>query len=698
MRASAPVSRLLRRLLGALLVAGLAVAGLLAATAGATTTTAPPAKLAAVGPTDPVTGFPSWYRDSLGVSTTPCVDGTDPLCGLAAGVMPNPTQPTVFPTNYPNEAFYSSATATITLPGGGKAELVTGLEASFSTAGRVTPGQQVTFGRVRLRIDTPTAGHYTITHPYGVDEFDVPAGGTRTINYTEDVGLGTANFTGALAARTNPFLSWDTGLVTGPSGGQYLGDPAVPHRVTGSALGTNFFRIDGPGIGGTGVGTVQTDLFTVTGKVASRMGLDPGTPSYTRTATGGFVDVFAGSAGGQVLTLTGAGLSSTTLRGDTTGHYFGRAAFTGTPPAEVTVSNVSDRPATTATVKLVDRVVVSRADYDATARTLTVQAASGDAVVAPGLSADGYGPLDSSGHGVFTAVDAPQATLQVSSGHGGHGSAPVLVTGGARSADQVVAVAGPDRTVTQGQVVTLDGSASLHATGLAWTQTSGTTVALTGADTATASFTAPSSGGTLVFRLTAQGPGGPLTDDVTVTVGAVAPPVANAGADRTVLVGDAVTLDASASTGAASYTWTQTAGTTVTLAAAGTARPTFTMPRSTTPLTFRLAATGPGGSATDTVVISATPDPITVTTATYRSGKREWRISGTAGVVAGNSVTVWLGPTLGGVKVGTSVVDTAGAWSVRLTGSNIVPGTPPTVTIESTRGGVRLAAPVTVSK
>jgi hypothetical protein len=365
-----------RRLLGALTVAVMTVAGVLGVgfTAGANPTTVPPSKLAAVGPTDPVTGFPSWYRDSKGVSTTPCVEGTDPLCGLAAGVMPDPTKPAVFPTNFPNESFYASAGAKITLPGGGTAELVTGLEAAFATAGKVTPGQQVTFGRVRLRVDTPSAGHYKITHPYGVDEFDVPAAGTKTINFTEDVGIGGTGFAGALGSRVNPFLTWDTGLVTGPSGGQYLGDPAVLHKVTGSALGTDFFRVEGPGLTG---GAAQTDLFTVTGKVAVRMGLDPGAPAYTRTsADGGVIDVFAGSATGQFLQATVPGGAPTTLRADGTGRYFARLAFTGEPPAQLTVSNVSDRPVTTATLPLVDRVVISQAAYDVDRRELTVQAAS----------------------------------------------------------------------------------------------------------------------------------------------------------------------------------------------------------------------------------------------------------------------------------------------------------------------------------
>ena len=89
--------------------------------------------------------------------------------------------------------------------------------------------------------------------------------------------------------------------------------------------------------------------------------------------------------------------------------------------------------------------------------------------------------------------------------------------------------AGGDQRVAQGAAVTLDGSASGGAWGTnvtyQWTKTSGATVTLSGADTDSASFPAPSSDGDLVFTLTVTGKGGSTytytdTDTATVRVGA----------------------------------------------------------------------------------------------------------------------------------------------------------------------------------
>ena len=90
-------------------------------------------------------------------------------------------------------------------------------------------------------------------------------------------------------------------------------------------------------------------------------------------------------------------------------------------------------------------------------------------------------------------------------------------------AGQPVADTGADRTVEPGAAVTLDGSASADPDGgaltYAWTQVSGETVTLSGADTVQATFTAPMEPGVLVFRLTVTDPGGlSAVDTVTVTV------------------------------------------------------------------------------------------------------------------------------------------------------------------------------------
>jgi len=97
---------------------------------------------------------------------------------------------------------------------------------------------------------------YTFTHPYGVDV--LPADDLGSVNVTNDAG--TAGFTGPLAGPVGPFLVWDASPPAPPP--DTIGTPAVTHRVTGSPCGTNFFRVDGPGLP---QGGVQTDLFSVAG-------------------------------------------------------------------------------------------------------------------------------------------------------------------------------------------------------------------------------------------------------------------------------------------------------------------------------------------------------------------------------------------------------------------------------------------------
>ena len=94
-----------------------------------------------------------------------------------------------------------------------------------------------------------------------------------------------------------------------------------------------------------------------------------------------------------------------------------------------------------------------------------------------------------------------------------------------------VADAGPDQSVDAGTVVVLSGTGNdLDGTiaSYGWTQTGGTTVSLTGASSATATFTAPdvSSDETLTFRFTVtDDAGAQASDDVRVTV---QPPPASA--------------------------------------------------------------------------------------------------------------------------------------------------------------------------
>ena len=236
------------------------------------------AGLAAVGAPDPAHGFPKWYIDKNGLQLAPCLDNNaaDP-CGLvAAGALPNPAAPVVFPTNFPTEVFYNRATARIDGIGGGasRADLGIALEGAFGGPTlTVADGKaaEVVFARLRIRVNgglVPGAS-YTFTYPFGSQTIVASAAGT--VNTTNNQGCVAAppacDFTLALAnTNIGPFLQWDPAASVPPAG--YIGQPAIPHAIIGSA--NNAFSISGPNVGGAGVNTVSTNLFNVTGKLFVR--------------------------------------------------------------------------------------------------------------------------------------------------------------------------------------------------------------------------------------------------------------------------------------------------------------------------------------------------------------------------------------------------------------------------------------------
>jgi outer membrane autotransporter protein len=157
-----------------------------------------------------------------------------------------------------------------------------------------------------------------------------------------------------------------------------------------------------------------------------------------------------------------------------------------------------------------------------------------------------------------------------------------------------VANAGPDQilTVSPGDSITLDASSSSDPDGdsitYRWTQVSGPTVTLSGANSLSPSFSrvpAPGQTEVLTFNLIVNdGQADSSVDLVEVRLTrANAAPIANAGPDqqiRNVTTSTVVTLNGSASSDPdndpLSYQWTQVSGSAVSLSGATTPNPTFT--------------------------------------------------------------------------------------------------------------------------
>ena len=655
-----------------------------------------------VGPISAANGYPVWYKDGNGLRLQLNTDPNDPYSGITPADLPNPSAPVSFPDNFPSESFYFSAEAEMETGTGERARLVLALEAAFVNE-VPAPGEQIVFGRVRVRVEGLIPGaEYTVYHPYGVETFEADDEGA--INFTEDIGdMDGGGFERAGDSRIHPFLRWDPAVAPAPPPG-YIGDPNVLHRIVGSPVGRNYFRIEGPDIG---VGSpdrvsddaIETRLFAVLGTISTIAGVDIVRASYTRTeATGGLLDVFASTdTTPQELVVSGPGFDPTVMQG-AQGGYLAHIAFEGGVPNEITVTNVGDQPPSVKTAAPTD-LLTGTAVYDIDTSELTVTGSSSDTFGAPTLTAVGFGSFPSGGTLTATLPDGVPASVTIASEAGGAITIPVYVEGNPFEPIGVSADAGPDRTVLINATVTLDGTGSTGPIeSYAWTQIAGPAVTLSDADEAIASFTAPGAAAALQFALTVTGPGGPSVDTTAVQVVASAPtPVANAGPDQTVRQGTVVTLQGSSNVSPVGFEWVQIAGPTVTLNGSDTPNPTFTFPKQPQPLRFRLTVTGPGGSSSDTVMISALPDVLTVTRAEYRIGDAEWRVEGTTDVPGpGVSVSIHIGSSTAGPVLAVADADALGVWSYREEGGEPQPDGARTVTLRSSSGGLLPAVPLTV--
>lgn len=350
-------------------------------------------------------GYPIWYQDHHDLLLTIC-PGSDPMC-ISDPVDPN--DPAQVALNTGGETFWWAGDASInsrsplqdetfqgTLPpplldDRGRidvefdAALVLGLEGTFGGDESLIDGQQISFGRTRIRIDTTFAGTYRVIYPYGERTFTVPAG-KRAINFTADIGISDpadpdAAFIGALFSEIGPyFLTWDTfpddpALIRQQPGFdsfgepvlrdvQYVGDPGIPHRVTGAqfldeeGLPINYFRVVGTDpVNPSNDFDVRTYLFAVQGKVFDpdtfRVGTAPilfpiavDDTAITVGTNPVIIDVLAndtyqGAAvpgGAAVAQVTNAANGNAVLNGNNTFTYTANAGFSGTDTFTYTVT------------------------------------------------------------------------------------------------------------------------------------------------------------------------------------------------------------------------------------------------------------------------------------------------------------------------------------------------------------------------
>jgi len=635
-----------------------------------------------VGPVDEANGFPMFYEDETGLRLDFCTDPNS--CFFAA---PDPFQPLVFPTNYPDEAFYWAAEAIMMEPGGVKAILVLAREAAFSI-GPVLDGDQVTFSRTRLFIDgaPQMVGHtYQVTTPYNSFSFVSESGDAgpgvkgQGYSFTQDVGLGAPlQFDGALAQFSTFLIPASMNRATLINSPGTLLTPVANTQVQGSPTGNNFFRIEGAEIGtvypsfqcgdatlggvkdalGADVLTdcVELDRFSVSGRVASRHGVaidenvyekvdDPIVSDTPIT----YVNVWAHSVEGQVMGARVDGGPQVQMAEGAGGHYFVRLQegidYAILPagqrkPLVTEVMNITDLPTSVKTSQIHDHLAITQSALNTTTATLQVVASSSNKVDPALLSIDStstqplVGTLTDTGLGTVTGTYAIGTTIEV-------GVPPLLIGFDSLEGGHVTGAVEVAGTVINGGFVPLlTANAGVDQSLIA--STPATIVQLSGADSlgniATYSWSTLS---TLGFA---------CVNTACSQLEVFTP-------DAGVMLVDQLVAD------------------------------------------FALTVTdAAGASAVDNVLITVTnpviqvDDVCTIITAEYRANKDSWRIEGTSDIPDNQLVTIYAGSIAfdlaSSMLVGEARVDAIGDWRLRTSeGDSPPPAASDTlVWIQSERG------------
>jgi hypothetical protein len=419
------------------------------------------------GPVNPTNGFAEYVQDSNNLALELCLTG-DPNAATAVCFFDPaiPGVPFSEQIGFGPEAFWWLAEGALdtaaTDPVNGdtfSALVVMAAEAAFATE-VPADGDQFPFTRLRIRINAPFPGIYTLTHPYGTATYVVPADGItagQEIRESFDIVF-TPNQQNQ--GRVGPWLQQVAGPFTFPEfpGATFIGNGDVG-PVEGSPCGNNFVRvstaplvagdppviIDPQDIDNDGsVISVGTTDFAVFGKIfdgklgtaliSERTTYDrAGTPNAT-----GQVDAFATSTATANVTVSSVAAPTTDLvmaaPGGTRRWNSEVLANAGALPPTVEVK-ASEPTATTDPTRLVrlltDVVRITKAEYNATTNVLLIEANSSDASVTPTLTVAEFGRPANTG----IATLAPPATVSVFSSAGGSDTELVTV---------IAAAAGPN--------------------------------------------------------------------------------------------------------------------------------------------------------------------------------------------------------------------------------------------------------------